>query len=117
MTDKSESKPPFEVFVDDNFHYQDESERYKHGEYQTWEEAVATCKQIVDAELLPLYKPGKSAAELYYSYTSFGEDPFIRPAPHGERFSAWEYARQRCDEIVTNGAPGRATMSTDGEDA
>ena len=117
MTDKSESKIPFEVFVDDNFHYQDESERYKHGEYDTWEEAVETCKKLVDGELLHLYKPGESAGELYFSYTSFGEDPFIRPAPRGERFSAWEYAQQRCEEISTNGAISRATMATDGEDA
>ncbi len=112
MTEKSESKILFDVFVDDNFHYQDESERYKHGEYETWEEAVATCKRIVDADLLHLYKAGESTTELYYSYTSFGEDPFIRPAPHGERFSAWEYAQQRCEEICTNGAASRLQWQT-----
>ena len=89
----------FEVFVDDNFHYQDESERYKQGEYETYEEAVKSCKEIVDGELLHLYEKGASATGLYFSYTSFGEDPFIRPSPEGERFSTWEYARQRCEEI------------------
>ena len=89
----------FEVLVDDNFHYQDESERYKQGEYETYEEAVKVCKAIVDGELLHVYEEGTSAADLYNSYTSFGEDPFIRPSPEGQRFSAWEYARQRCEEI------------------
>ena len=89
----------FEVLVDDNFHYQDESERYKQGEYETYEEAVKVCKEIVDSELLHAYGEGTSAADLYDSYTSFGEDPFIRPSPEGQRFSAWEYARQRCEEI------------------
>ncbi len=93
------SAPRFEVFVDDNFHYQDESERYKHGEYETYEEAVRVCKEIVDRELLHQHKKGTTASDLYLSYTSFGEDPFIRPSPEGQRFSDWEYAKQRCEEI------------------
>ena len=97
--DSSNNKIRFEVFVDDNFHYQDESERYKQGEYDTYEEAVKSCKKIVDGELSHLSLNRLSATELYSSYTSFGEDPFIRPTPEGERFSAWDYARQRCEEI------------------
>ncbi len=88
-----------EVLVDDNFHYQDEPERYKQGEYETYEEAVKVCKEIIDGELLHVYGEGTSATDLYDSYTSFGEDPFIRQSPGGQRFSAWEYARQRCEEI------------------
>ena len=95
MTEKSKAQVRYEVFVDDNFHYQDESERYKHGEYDTYEEAVEACKK-----LLHLHEKGQTASELYHSYTSFGEDPFIRPAPRDERFSAWEYARQRCEQIT-----------------
>ena len=97
--DSSNNKIRFEVFVDDNFHYQDESERYKQGEYDTYEEAVKACKEIVGGELSHLNLNRLSAAELYSAFTSFGEDPFIRPTPEGERFSAWEYARQRCEEI------------------
>jgi len=89
----------FEVYVDDNFHYQNESERYKHSEYQTYEEALKACKEIVDGELLHLHEKGVTAGDLYFSYTSFGEDPFIRPSPEDQRFSAWEYAKQRCEEI------------------
>jgi hypothetical protein len=117
MTEKLESKSCFEVFVDDNFHYQDESERYKYGEYETYEAAVEACKQIVDGELLHVYQSSMSAADLYYSYTSFGEDPFIRPSQPKERFSAWNYARQRCDEICASGSIARAKNAPEGEDA
>jgi hypothetical protein len=35
----------YKVFVDDNFHYQDPSERYCAGEYETATEALAKCKR------------------------------------------------------------------------
>ena len=117
MTEKTESKVPFEIFVDDNFHYQDESGRYKFGEYDTYERAVEVCKEIVEGELLHLCEQGKSAAELYSSYTSFGKDPYIKPGLPEERFSAWDYARQRCEEICANNPPAQAKMEHEGEDA
>jgi hypothetical protein len=36
-------------------------------------------------------------ASRFSLYTTFGEDPFIRPEHDGHRFSAWEYARLRCE--------------------
>jgi hypothetical protein len=95
MTEKLESKSCFEVFVDDNFHYQDESERYKYGEYETYEAAVEVCKQIVDGELFHLYQSSMSA----------------------ERFSAWDYARQRCDEICANSSIKRIKATPEGGSA
>jgi hypothetical protein len=86
----------YAVLVDDNFHYQDEDERYQHGSFESYDEAVAACRRIVDAFLDSHYKPGLSEAELYALYTSFGEDPFISPDDAKVRFSAWTYARQRC---------------------
>ena len=35
----------YTVFVDDNFHYMDESERYKLGEFVDCASAVAACKR------------------------------------------------------------------------
>ena len=67
----------YEVFVDDNFHFLDESERYRLGAFETCEEAVAVCKKIVDEFLEKGYKKGMSFKELYEGYTGFGEDPFI----------------------------------------
>ena len=89
----------FKVFVDDNYHYQDESERYQQGEYKSYEAAVIACKAIVDQFLESAYKPGMTAAELYKGYVSFGEDPFVVPNPDGIIFSAWDYAKERCSEI------------------
>ena len=94
------NKKPFTVFVDDNFHYQDASERFEHGSYATYEEAIAACKLIVDEYFPVENKEGKSFDELFEGYTSFGEDPFIDPVPsENERFSAWKYAKKRCKEI------------------
>jgi len=87
---------PFTVIVRDNFHYMDESEHYKYGEYETYEAAVTACKAIVDGTLADSYKKGMCADDLYQSYMMFGDDPFIVPTPEGERFYAWGYAKQRC---------------------
>lgn len=88
---------PYVVMVDDNFHYMDEDERYKHGEFADADVAIEHCRQIVDEYLASAYKPGMSAIELWDSYVSFGEDPFVVcvDAPQ-VRFSAWEYAKERC---------------------
>ena len=92
--------------------------------YTTW--GIEYCLLGGDVSVVPNrfcycaangYTEPNIAADLYYSYTSFGEDPFIRPSPRGERFSAWEYARQRCDEICANGANGRDRMASEGEEA
>jgi len=91
---------PFTVFVDDNYHVYDEDERYTHGVYATYSEALAVCKAIVDKWLTESYTPGKSADQLYEGYVGYGEDPFIvGPDTGEERFSAWGYAKQRCAEI------------------
>ena len=64
----------YTVYVDDNFHYMDESERYKLGEFDDCAAAIAACKQIVDELLLP--NLGQSE-DLLVTYGMFGEDPFI----------------------------------------
>ena len=93
----------YQVLVDDNFHYQDESKRVKHGVFATPEEAVAACQSIVDGYLTDAFRPGMTADALFESYTSFGEDPFVVPVSPRDapvKFSAWNYARQRCSEIA-----------------
>lgn len=89
---------PYTVYVDDNYHYQDEEHRHKLGEFASVDEAVAACKRIVDEYLQGAMEPGKSADDLYSSYVHFGENPFIAGAD-GVPFSAWSYAKQRCEEI------------------
>jgi len=102
--DKQGEEPSkkYVVYVDDNFHLGDESERYKHGEYDSCEEAVATCKEIVDSFFEQVSANKFSFDEIYtYGYTMFGEDPFIVSEDESCRFSAWDYAKKRSLEICT----------------
>lgn len=92
--------PEYTVFVDDNFHYMDEEERYRLAEYTTCAEAVEACKNIVDQFLEQSLQPGMTADELYRQYVQFGEDPFIHTMDSSCTFSAWQYARSRCDELL-----------------
>jgi hypothetical protein len=92
----------FKVFVDDNYHFMDESERYEKGEYESYEQALTVCKAIVDQSLSAKYIDGMSAKELYDNYKAFGADPFVVPTPDAKaQFSAWEYAKKRCSEICS----------------
>jgi hypothetical protein len=100
------AEKPYVVFVDDNFHYQNEDARDRVGDYSTLNEAVSKCRSIVDDFLKLAHKPGMSSKELYEHYCSFGEDPFIRGPEAG--FSAWTYAEQRCDELCRGHSDSRS---------
>jgi hypothetical protein len=89
----------YTVYVDDNFHYQDEGARYKLGDFATLDDAIAASKKVVDRFLEEETSPDGTAAERYERYTDFGPDPFIMTDdPNAGRvpFSAWDYARERC---------------------
>jgi hypothetical protein len=102
-TEQTASPPPAEhsyrVLVNDNFHYGDESERYEHGQFDTCESAIAACRRIVDSFLIDTYQAGMTPRELWERYMGFGDDPFIVTTGPRCVFSAWDYARQRCDEL------------------
>ena len=92
----------FTVYVDDNYCYMDEDRRWKLGEFETHQEAVAAAKKVVDDCLLEHYTPGTTAEVLYQGYTGYGDDPFITgegPGIDSEKFTAWEYTKRRCEEI------------------
>lgn len=89
----------FTVLVDSNSHYQDESERYKLGEFDDLETAIAACQRIVDDYLDSVRESGVAAEAMYKSYAMFGEDPYIVGADQSVPFSAWEYAKTRSREI------------------
>jgi hypothetical protein len=91
------------VRVVDNFHYMDETEAYTQSEYPSWREAVEQARLIVDDSLAELYQPGMSAGSLHFQYIIFGADPYIVPEPESEKFSAWKYARQRCEVLCAAG--------------
>jgi hypothetical protein len=91
----------YKVFVDDNFHYMDEDERYFLGEFDTAEAAVAACQKVVNEWLEEHYKPGMTAAELSTQYAFFGEDPFIMGGGSGEvLFSAHQYASDQIEKMA-----------------
>ncbi|HLK65009.1 MAG TPA: hypothetical protein VKU19_16315 [Bryobacteraceae bacterium] len=91
--------PTYEVYVDDNFHYMDEDERYFLGAFTDCASAVRACKTIVDQFLLG-EAPARTPSELLKHYKSFGEDPFIRSDDPNCRFSAWTYAETRSRELA-----------------
>jgi hypothetical protein len=91
----------YTVYVDDNFHYMDEEERYKLGDFAALEEAIAACKRVVDTFLEDETTGAAPARERYRQYTSFGPDPFVKtddPDAKQPLFSAWNYAEKRCLE-------------------
>ena len=89
----------YTVFVDDNFHYMDESERYKLGEFADCASAVAVCKQIVD-EFFETCNLKDTDGEIFKQYTMFGEDPWISSEDSECKFSAWNYARERAKVLA-----------------
>lgn len=96
------NKMKYTLFVDDNFHYMDESKRYKHSEYASCEDATKTAKKIIDEFLISNYKPGLTEFELYENYKNFGEDTFIVSDEKNCDFSAWTYAKERCYQICSH---------------
>jgi hypothetical protein len=103
MEKETDKKQPiskkYKVYVDDNFHFNDESQRYSLGEFDTCEEAILVCKKIVDDFMEKAYKKGMTFEELYGGYTGFGEDPFIQSSDEKCVFSAWNYAKERSKEL------------------
>jgi len=106
-SDDEAGEDHYQVFVDDHFHYQDESHRYLDGAFPTYDEAVERCRAIVDGDLEHAFKPGFTAEDLFEKYSFFGLDPFIKTAPDRRvdpPFSAWNYAKERC-EILARATP------------
>src|ERR1035437_7528019 len=89
----------YSVYVDDNYDLPPDDGRYKLGDFATLDEAVAACKRKVDEFLKVHASLDKTAEERYETYTQAGPDPFIvtdDPAARGRAFSAWDYAKERC---------------------
>ena len=89
---------PYRVTIADNFHYIDESEYSDGGEFDTYEQALAKARSVVNDSLRAQWEAGITADELMARYCQFGEDPFIVPAAE-PRFSARDYAREQAEAI------------------
>ena len=99
MTESTPQQPKYAVYIDENFHYMDEHERSFAGSYDDCASAIAACKQIVERSLEEQYSEGMTAEHLLRQYKAFGEDPWISSAAEDCKFSAWNYAEDRCKEI------------------
>ncbi len=93
------AKGKYKVYVDDNFHFMDESERYCAGSFDTFEQAIAKCKQIIDWSLSESAEITKDAQSLLKSYGMYGDSPFIVGPNIKNNFSASGYAIKRSYEI------------------
>jgi hypothetical protein len=94
---------PYKVMVDDNFHYTDEDERSEYGTFLTVEEALGTCRRLVDEALLAQYQDGETAAQLFERYKSFGDDPFVvalDSAPKSELAAPGREGRQNRQSVA-----------------
>jgi hypothetical protein len=89
----------YKVLVDSHAQYQSESARYELGPFGDYQTAVEAARKIVDDYLLSAYRPGMTAEALFTSYSLFGEDPFIVPDDADPPFSAWTYAKARCQHL------------------
>ena len=109
----------YRVVVADNFHYMDEDEWWTYGTFATPDEAIAAAKRIVD-QCLDEYPPESSASDRYTHYQMFGDDPFIVVEDDGKspgepvKFSAWDYAREKCEELARSGSRIDAAPPTAG---
>lgn len=94
----------WKVMISDNFDWE-YVPRTPSAEFDTLEEAIGLCKSVVDAWLVIELEPGMQPAELFDRYTTFGEDPWVLGggANGGVPFRAWDYARQRCQELCAGG--------------
>lgn len=99
---EQELKIGYQVQVDDNFHFMREDDRWVLGNFATYEEALAAAKNLVERSMESISRD-KTADEIYDSYVSIGDDPFIIPfggalAP-ADRFSAWDYAKEYAERL------------------
>lgn len=82
----------------------DKSAEYNSGTYDSYEEAVAKCKAILDDFLESAYQPGETAEQLYGTYVMFGETPIIWGKDLGT-FDSNVYARKQCEQITKSHKP------------
>ena len=91
----------YKVYVDDNYHYGCESERYTVGSYHSLEKAIEKCKEITLRSLEDLYEEGITPDKLSAQWSMFGADPFIIGGDGSVHFSAREFITpELCQTII-----------------
>jgi hypothetical protein len=93
----------YKVYVDDNYHYMDEDERVTAGSYDSLEEALAKCREIVIRSLNDFYEKGITPEKLSAQWSMFGEDPFVVGGGGSVPFSARKFVTaELCQGIIEN---------------
>ena len=91
----------YKVYVDDNYHYMDEGERYAVGSYNSLKEALEKCKEITVKSLEDFLEKGITPEDLSAQWAMFGEDPFIRGGDGTVPFSARKFiTAELCKAII-----------------
>ena len=91
----------YKIYVDDNYHYMDESDRYVADSYSSLEEAVERCKELTIKSLEDLYEDGITPENLSAQWAMFGEDPFVRGGDGSVPFSARKFiTTELCRAII-----------------
>lgn len=94
----------YQIILHENGRYMDDEGRYDGPAFASQEEAIAAAKAMVDDDLRSLKQPEMAADELFSSYTMFGVEPQIVSAGGDVNFSAWAYAKTRCEELCGEGS-------------
>ena len=95
----------YTVYVDDNYHYMDKSERYAEGSYESLEEAINKCKELTIKSLEHFYETGITPEKLSAQWAMFGEDPYVFGVDGEVPFSARKFiSTELCQEIIDSKA-------------
>jgi hypothetical protein len=106
-TPEKKMNEKYKVFVDDNYHYTDESERYSVGEYDSLEEALDKCKEITIKSLEHFYETGITPEKLGAQWAMFGEDPFIVGGNGSVPFSARKFITSELCQVIIDSKQAR----------
>ena len=94
----------FTVYVDDNYHYMDEDERWTLGVFGSAAEAVSAAKDLVTKSVEHMHEAGMSAEQVFARYQAFGDDPFVvGDGAECRSFHAWTFAEEESQRLY--GAP------------
>ncbi len=99
MSDSKKSEK-YKVYVDDNYHYMDVSERYAAGSYDSLKEALEKCKEITIKSLGDQFERGITPDKLQAQWSMFGEDPFIVGGDGSIPFSARKFITAELCKLI-----------------
>lgn len=91
----------FYLRIYDNFHYQDESEAFNSGSFESGEEAYEKAKSIIDDFITSSNEQGMQIDGIYSQWMTFGEDPVISSTEKCEykQFSASNYLKEKIEAL------------------